>query len=440
VRKTALALVFLVVSFWSCATYQTSQPVLYIDELPASSISELSLDERIQVEEAWELLREGNTKKAQRLLMDLGTSSPFYYAGLGYSLYLQGNHQSAREYFLASVQYYPTLMLGHLGLAQLYQESGQEELAFVEFREILKNEPMHPWVKPRFEALKTRILQNLEREARKFYNRDNIDKAKETYLKALYYSPNSVEAHTALAMIFRIEQSYQNALVHLKAVYDQQPENNEIQKLYADTLYLAEKYKESLEIFEKVQSVEPENKEIKGRIEIIKNRLGIFELPSQFDAIPSSEAVSKEEVAALIGVKFKEILDGQVQNPPIIIDIATSWASKYILMVTAGGIMDVYPNHTFQPTRIITRAEMAEILLRLVDNLTLYGYSLIQHIPPDSVEISDVSYDNYYYQPILKIISYDIMGLTSERTFNPDRAVSGQEAIQFLDIIQALIR
>jgi len=440
VKKTAAVLVLTMVAFWSCATYQTSSPALYIGELPASSVAELSLDERIQVEEAWAQLRNGNINKAQRILKELGARIPFYYAGIGYSLYLQGEYQSAQEYFRASLQYFPSILLGHLGLAQLYQEAGQDELAFDEFREILKTDPLHPWVKPRFEALRAGLTQKLEQEARTFFYKGNREDAKKSYLKALYYSPNSFESHATLARIFREEQSFQNALVHLKAACSQEPKNIEIKKMYADTLFLTEKYKESLVIYEEVQSAEPENKEIKGRIEIIKNRLGIFELPSQYDAIPTTDVVSKEDVAALIGVEFKNNLAGTVQKPPIIIDIATSWASRYILQVTASGIMDVYPNHTFQPARIINRAEMAEILIRLVDYLTLFGYSFIQHIPEERIQISDVSFDNYYYRPILKIVSYDIMGLTSERIFNPDRPVSGFEALRYLDIIQALIR
>ena len=175
-------------------------------------------------------------------------------------------------------------------------------------------------------------------------------------------------------------------------------------------------------------------------METIKNRLGIFKLPSQYDSIQFSEAVLKEEIAALLSVKFKNIIDETKGKPPIIIDISTSWASQFILHTTSLGILDVYPNHTFQPKKIITRAEMAEVLFRLVEHLKRKKYSFIQQIPPDRIQITDVSPGNYYYRPILLIVSYDIMDLSRNRKFNPDQAVSGQETIRLIELILALIQ
>ena len=176
------------------------------------------------------------------------------------------------------------------------------------------------------------------------------------------------------------------------------------------------------------------------RIERIKNRLGIFELPNRYNSIALSEAVSKEEIAALLAVKFKGIVDGISGKPPIIVDIATSWASRFILHMTFLGILDVYPNHTFQPKKILSRAEMAEILLRLISYLEKKGFNFIQQIPPEKIRISDASSHNYYYQPIVQILSYNIMELSPDRAFNPDFPVPGQEAIRLLDIILALIK
>jgi hypothetical protein len=185
--------------------------------------------------------------------------------------------------------------------------------------------------------------------------------------------------------------------------------------------------------------MQPDNQDIQSRIENLKNRLGIFELPSQYHNILLKEATSREEMAALLAVKFKGIIDETKTKPPIIIDISTSWASKFILTTTSLGILEIYPNHTFQPQKIITRAEMTEILLRLINLLKEKGYSLIQQFPPEIIQISDVSPDNYYYNPITQIISYQIMDLDADKTFRPEQPVPGQKAIKSLDIILSLI-
>jgi tetratricopeptide (TPR) repeat protein len=243
-----------------------------------------------------------------------------------------------------------------------------------------------------------------------------------------------------LADIFQQENNLENALVHLDAANKNDPENIDILNRYGDILFLANENKQSLEIYEKLLGEKPKNQEYQQRIEILKNRLGIFELPSQYNTIVTSEAISKEDVAALLAVKFKDILEKTTKEPPIIIDIATSWADGYILQMTSLGLLDIYPNHTFRPKKIITRAEMAEILLRLINHLMDIGYRFLQQIPPESIQISDISPDNYYYQPIIQIVSYDIMSLSLDKTFKPDLQVSGQDSIKLLDIIMGQIR
>lgn len=439
--KRAFFIVMIVIlAYWSCATYQPPPPNLYTGDLPYSVVTGLTLDERILVEDAWKSIRVGNVKNAQKIINTLGTENSFYYVGMGYVAYLLGDSQTAEEYFKASLSYYPEVSLAHFGLAQIYRDSSKEDNAFLEYREILKDDTDNPWAKPRFEEVKERKTSEALANAEASLSAGNPEKSKESFLRALFYSPESIEAHLALAKIYKDENNFQNALLHLEAVSKSQPQNLAVQKEFADTLFQTGELKKSLSVYEDLLEKTPGDPDIRDRLETIKNRLGIFELPSQYNAIPAADAVTKEDVAALLSIKFKEILDEPSRKPPIIIDISTSWASKFILHAASLGILDVYPNHTFQPKKIFTRAEMAETLFRLIENLKKKGYSFIQQIPVNRIQIADVSPSNYYYRPILLMVSYDIMTLSRERLFNPDQAVSGRKAIQLMDLILALIK
>jgi len=438
--KKIVIIFFLFYLFWSCVTYQPPPPSIYVGNLPQTVVTELSLDERILIEEAWSNIKQGKGEKAAKIISKLGKESPFYYVGLGYASLLLNNFSESEMYFKQALKKSPQMSLVHLGLAQLYQKTGREDEAFVELREVLKREPDNLWAEESYSSLKTKKTEEAMNEAKSFLAHNQTEKSKQAFLKALYYSPQSTEAHLALAEIYKNEGHLQNALVHLRAAYQNNSQNKKILEVYADTLFKAEDYPRSLDIYERLQEIEPRNKKIKNRIKILKNRLGIFELPSQYKAIASSEAVSKEEVAALLVVKFKDFLDEPSSKPPIIIDISTSWASKYILKTTSLGILDVYSNHTFQPKKIVTRAEMAEILWRLINYLERKGFKLIRQIPLEKIKISDVSPQNFYYSPILQIISYDIMTLSSDKTFNPDLPLSGQEVERLLNIILTLIK
>ncbi len=424
----------------ACATYQTPPPNLYIENLPQSIVTELSLDERIVTEDAWKSIKQGNGIKARKSLSKLDEQSPFYYVGMGYAYFIMNDLDLAEDFFKAAQRFSPDMVIIHLGLGQIYRRTGRDDQAFAEFREILNQEPDHPWAKPQYQAIKNQKTEEYLNAGMTYLEDGNMELSKEAYLRSLYYSPESIQAHLALADIFQNEDNLDNALVHLEAAYNSDPENKEILAKYGEVLFLSEESKKALEIYERLAAEEPDNQSFQQRLEILKNRLGIFELPSQYGAIISSEAVSKEEAAALLAVKFTDVLEVPSKAPPIIIDIATSWAADYIIKTTSLGLLDIYPNHTFRPKKIITRAEMAEILLRLVDYLQERGFRFIQQIPPESIQISDVSADNYYYQPIIQIISYDIMSLSPDKAFQPDLSVSGQEVIRLLDIILGQIK
>jgi len=439
VKKAFIIILFLSLA-WSCATYQPPPPSLYIGDLPESIVTELSLDERILTEEAWNNLRQGRVKKAEKIIQKLGRESPFFFVGLGYASLLLNQLYEAEGAFKQALRDHPEMTVAHIGLAQIYQKAARDEEAFVELREILKREADNSWARQSYETLRVRKTEEAMSQAKVYLSQKDTNNGKRAYLEALFYSPQSTEAHLALAQIFKNENNLENALFHLKAANNNEPRNNQILRLYGQTLFEAEDYPRSLEIYERVLELEPGDNEIKSRVERLKNRLGIFELPSQYDAIPASEAITKEEVAALLAVKFKDTIGDPKIKPRIIIDIATSWAAKYIMKITSHGLLDVYSNHTFQPKKIVTRAEMAEILFRLTNFLKTKNYTFFSQIPPEKIQISDVSPDNYYYQPILRIVSYDIMGLSTDRTFNPDLPISGQETIRLLNIVLALIK
>lgn len=438
--KKTFYLLLLIPLFWSCATYQPPPPSLYIEDLPQVTVAELSLEERIITEDAWSNLKQGKGNKARKIISKLEPESSFYYVGLGYSYLLLKEFQASENSFKNALQDYPEMALIHIGLAQVYQEKGRENLAFAEYREVLKREPEHSWVKQEYEILKNKKTEEALNEAKASHSEGDTERSKEAYNKALYYSPKNTESHLALAEIYIKENKLQNALTHLRTASSNEPNNKEILKKYGEVLFQAERHKKSLEIYEKLQELEPQNEEIKEKIETLKNRLGIFELPSQYNSIVSREAVSREEIAALLLVKFKEILGEPSSPPPIIIDIATSWASKFILLITSFEIMEVYPNHTFLPKKIVKRAETAKILLQLINYLKEKGYRFIQQIPPEKIQLSDVSQDNFYYRSIIQMVSYDIMGLSPARSFKPGLPVSGAESTKLLNIILALIK
>jgi len=104
----------LIMLWGACATYQPPPLNLYIDNLPQSIVTGLSLDERIVVEEAWRSLKQGKGIKARKVLMRLDEQSPFYYVGMGYAYFTMGDMALAEDFFKAAERYSPNMTIVHL--------------------------------------------------------------------------------------------------------------------------------------------------------------------------------------------------------------------------------------------------------------------------------------------------------------------------------------
>jgi tetratricopeptide (TPR) repeat protein len=400
----------------------------------------LTLEERIQMEEAWDFLRQGRPDKAEKAFLRLGPTSQLYAVGMGYVSLLQENFPAAEENLKLAVTETPGSLLAHLGLAQLYQKTGEEDKAFNALREVLKIDPLDFWAKERYEGLKVQKTEQAVASAREAAARGESETAKESYLRALHYSPQSVEIHLALAGLYKSENKISSALVHLKAATAGAPDNIEALQMYAATLAEARQYDRSLDVYQRVLELDSENQEARRQVEELKNKLGIVELPSRYNDIPLAMAVTREDIAALLAVKLRAVLAETAVQPPIIIDISASWASKFILKVTSLGLLEVHSNHAFQPKRTVTRAEFAETLFRTIKYLEGKGHRFIHQIPSNRIQVQDVTPDHFCYQPISQVLSYQVMELFPDKTFRPDQPLPGPEAIKAIDILLALSR
>jgi hypothetical protein len=64
------------------------------------------------------------------------------------------------------------------------------------------------------------------------------------------------------------------------------------------------------------------------------------------------------------------------------------WAQRWILDITRAGIMDVFPNHTFQPAGIVRR-EDPRTDLAVISRLPALATCAQPSVPPDSIPCDD---------------------------------------------------
>jgi len=425
----------------ACATLAPPiSPTLHIENPSSSIAAGFSLDARIAVEEAWNLLRSRKTDRAEKMILRFGEAHPFYEAGLGYVALLRDDLAGAEIRFQRSIEAHPELTTARLGLGQVHQKMGMPEEALKSYLEVLKREPEHAFAGREADSLRATIVDALLSEAGAAVQAGQTAEAKEAYLKVLEYAPSLQAAHLSLARIFVKEKDFPSALFHLRTATANDPNDVAALRDYADLLYQTEQFSRSLDAYHLVLRIDPGDRAAKDRAEALKNKLGVIELPEAYREIPNLEAVTKEAVAALIGAKFDDVRSGTAARTAVIVDISTSWARTFIVKVASFGLMEVYPNHTFQPRKTLTRAEMAETVAHLVDFLKKKGRPIVAQIPEERIRISDVPPEHAYARPIIQAVSYQLMDLFPDRTFRPEQPVPGTEAVRILDLLAGLAK
>lgn len=423
----------------ACATLPPpSPPAFFVEDLPPDATARLGLDDRIAARDAWESLKTGRPDQARKHLMKLGTANPIREAGLAYADLLSGDLTAAEARFKSSIAGTPGMTPSRVGLAQIYESRRERDKTFNECREILKIDPDNRWAGPRFESLRHDLVRESTASAREALAAGNRETAKREFLKVLFYAPETAPVHLELARLYRQEKNASAALLHYRSALETGPADAALLREYADALAESGELGRSLEVLEKLAEAEPKDAALTRRVDELKTKLGIYELPSEYGGIAALEAVAREDLAALIGVKFADFLEAPAARTRILVDISLSWAQRYIVKVASLEIMSVFENHTFQPRRIINRAELADAAVRLIGVLQARGARFVPLVEARRIQIADVPPDNAYFASIARALAYQIMSLTPERRFEPERTVSGEEAHRVMDIVLRL--
>ena len=108
-----------------------------------------------------------------------------------------------------------------------------------------------------------------------------------------------------------------------------------------------------------------------ARADAMRERAAFETMPEEYRTIETAPTISRAQLAAVLAVHLEDLLRrARAGNAVVITDARDSWASPWIQSVTRAGVMDVFPNHTFQPTTLVRRADLASAVSHI---LTLIG-------------------------------------------------------------------
>ena len=189
---------------------------------------------------------------------------------------------------------------------------------------------------------------------------------------------------------------------------------------------------EALQAVERLLAREPRDDEGQRLAARAQSVIELMRMPEEYRRIPVAPRITRADLAALLSVKVVRLASLPVGEPPVATDISGSWARAHILQMLGLGVMDVYPNHSFQPAGTVRRSDLAQALARVLD--------LVGAPPRPLPTLADVPAASLYYDAVARAVAVGLMDLTPTGSFEPWRPVTGPEAMAVAEALNRFLR
>jgi hypothetical protein len=170
----------------------------------------------------------------------------------------------------------------------------------------------------------------------------------------------------------------------------------------------------------------------------VRAKTALARLPAEYRAIDEAVQITRADLAALIGVRLGSLISsGRRGDAALITDVRTSWAAVWIMSVARAGVMEPFANHAFQPRTVVRRSDLAQAVARLLARVAQQNPARAKAWDGARLKFSDLSVSHLAYPAASVAVASGVMK-APDNSFQPSKAVTGAEAIEAIDRIQAL--
>ena len=381
----------------------------------------------------WLWLQAGDLRAAERNFDTTLKLVPDFYpaeAGLGYVELARKDHKAAVSHFDNAVVMNPRYVPALVGRGEALLALGNRDQALKSFEAAMASDADLSDLRSRVEVLRFRGLQDDVTAARKAADSGELDDARAAYLRALASSPQSPFLLRELAQVERRAGNLPRAVELIQQALEQEPADVRTLMVLGELEEARGDFGKAIEAYEGVVALEV-NDDVEKRIDALREKLLLAALPAEFHAIPNSPSLSRADLAALMGVWLDDVIKRSPRRSAVVItDVRGHWAIPWIQAVTRVGVMEVYPNHTFQPGAVVRRSDLAQAASRV---LTLIGRekpAMGERWKSSSKRrFLDVSQGHPAYAAASLAVEAGVMRPADDGSFLLARPVSGAEAV-----------
>lgn len=433
----ALAALVLVAGIAACASHRPPPVVAapkYPDfpKLDVPSELAVSPEVRQRFDTGWQRLQADDLRGASTDFSDILKENPDFYpaeTALGYVAVAQKQHKQAVTHFataLAKNDRYMPAVQGEIdsGLA-----AGDDAAAIFGIQKLLAIDPSRDELRGRLEALRLRLVQSELTAAASAREAGKLADAQTILTRALQAAPSSSAVLRELASVELAQGGLDAAEEHARKAVQLDATDAESLAVLGGVLEAQGKTREAADTYKRAVAIDP-RPAWRQKVDALVARANFEALPADYRAIPTAATVTRGQLAAMIGIDLKSVVDQAPKKPAVVItDVRTHWAAPWILPVAQAGVMDVFANHTFQPNSTIRRSDLAQVVSQLL--------SLVGEKRPNDLaswraarpRLADVSAGYISYRAIAMSVAAGALKLDDDARFWPSRAATGEEVV-----------
>lgn len=442
-----LALVCLIVTAAACGPKTVPTPPAvatprfpeFIYPTPPGGVGTPAAIDRHQA--AWGWLQAGDLRAAERNFNSaLKQSPPFYPAevGLGYVALAQKKHKESLVHFDRAVVMNPRYAPALGGRAEALLALGEEREALQSIEAALQADPSLTGLRSRIEVLRFRGQQQDIARARELAETNRLEDARTAYLAAIAASPQSPFLYRELAEVERRAGSLDSAMEHARKSSELEPDEPRSHVILGEIYEARGDFAKAAEEFGNAVALQPDET-LSLRIENLRARAAFAAMPAEYRGIGDAAVITRGQLAALLAVKLEPLLSGaRTVSAVVITDTRSHWASPYILAAARTGVMDVYPNHTFQPEAPVRRADLARIVGKVLELVVKRRPQLAAAWRNPRRKFPDVAPGHLSFPAAALAVESGVMTTAADGSFQLTRPVTGAEGVAAVDKLAEL--
>ena len=398
-------------------------------------------DVQARHQQAWNRLQSGDLRGAERDFNALASTAGFYpaHAGAGYVNLARKDFAAAVAAFNRALSVNAAYVPALLGKGEALLGQNEQAAALEVFEKALAANPAMVSVRSRVDVLRFRAVQEQVSRAQAAARAGRLDEAEAAYERAIVASPESGFLYRELAGVEQQRGNFDEALAHLRKAIELDRNDAAAHAIAGAILEGRGEYAAAAAEFETAASLE-ESAAYRARAADLRAKADEASLPEEYQAIPTSPAINRAQLAALFGRRLDRFLAAAPQRPSVVMtDVRGHWANSYIQAVTRTRVMDAFPNHTFQPDAIVRRGDFARAIAAALDIIGARRPELAAKWRAARPAFNDLSASHLAYPAVATAVASGVLSAPGGE-FGFTRPVTGAEALEALARLQALAR